>query len=77
MFLDMNEEQWAYLSQEAVHEHLFQLTEAVHPVNALYVVRGIPGGVEDDDPVSSNQVDAKWAGSRGDEKQSAATDKDQ
>lgn len=76
-FLDMNEEQGAYLSQEAVHEHLFQLTEAVHPVYALYVIWGIPRGIKDDDPVSSNQINAKWTGSRRDEKQSATKNKDQ
>lgn len=27
-----------YLSQQAVHKHLFQLTEAIHPVYALNVV---------------------------------------
>lgn len=69
---DINEYRWAYLSQEAVHKHLFELTEAVHPVYALYVIWGIPRGVKDDDPVGSHKVDAEWAGSRWDEKQSSA-----
>lgn len=54
----------SYLSQEAVHKHLLVLTKAVHPVNALYVVRGIPRGVEDDDPAGGNEVYAERAGSR-------------
>lgn len=63
-----------YLSQKAVHKHLFELTEAVHPVYALYVKWGIPWGVEDDDPVGSGKVDAKRAGFCWDEKQTS-TDK--
>lgn len=61
----------AHLSQEAVHEHLFDLAEAVHPVYALHVVRRVPRGVEDDDPVGGDQVDAQGAGFGRDEEQSA------
>lgn len=61
-----------YLSQEAVHKHLFELTEAIHSVNALYVIRGIPRRVEDDDSVGGNEVDAERPGSGWDEKQPAA-----
>lgn len=60
-----------YLSQQAVHKHLFQLTEAIHPVYALYVVWRVPRSVKDDDPVSSHKVDPKWSGSRWNQKQSA------
>lgn len=69
--------QRAYLSQEAVHKHLFLLTEAVHPVDALYVVGWIPRGIEDDDSVCGHEVDAERPGSCRDEKQAASEDKGQ
>lgn len=34
-FISQNKDQWSYLSQEAVHKDLFELTEAVHSVYAL------------------------------------------
>lgn len=33
--ISYNKDQWSYLSQEAVHKDLFELTEAVHSVYAL------------------------------------------
>lgn len=53
------EEEFVYLSQEAIDEHRSDLAEAVHPVHALHVVRGIPGRVKDDHPAGGDQVDAK------------------
>lgn len=67
---DVIEDLRAYLSQEAVHKHLFHLTEAVHPVYALYVIWRIPWGIKDNDPVGRHKVDAERASSCWDEKQS-------
>lgn len=49
----------AYLSQEAIDEHWSDLAKAVHPVNALHVIRGIPGHVKDHHPAGRDQVDAQ------------------
>ena len=38
----------------------------------MHIVRRIPGGVKDDDPVGCNQVDAQTTGSGGNEEQSSA-----
>lgn len=54
---------YAHLGQEPVHIDGLKLPKAVDPEDTLNVVGGVPGGVEDDDPVGSHQVDAKRASS--------------
>ena len=58
----------AYLGQESVDEDGLNLTKAVDPEDTLDVIRGIPGGVEDDDTVGCHQVDAEGASSSWNEK---------
>lgn len=67
-----SQSQSAHLSQEAVNVHLLELAKAVDSVDALDVVGGIPRGVKHHHPVGTDEVDAQAAGSRRDEKQSAA-----
>lgn len=54
----------AHLSKEPVDIDGLNLPKAVHSEDTLDVVGGVPGGIEDDDPVGCHQVDAKGAGSR-------------
>lgn len=62
----------AHLGEEPVDVHRFDLTEAINSEDTLDVVRGVPGGVKDDDPVGSHQIDAEWTSSRRYEKQTAS-----
>ena len=62
----------SYLGQEAVDEDRLGLAEAVHSEDTLDVVGGVPGRVEDDDPVGGDQVDAQGAGPCGDEEQTTS-----
>lgn len=60
--------QSTHLSQEAVNVHRLELAKAVHSVDALDVVGGIPRSVKDHHPAGTDEVDAQGAGSRRDEK---------
>lgn len=62
-----------YLGQESVDKDGFNLTKAVDPKDTLDVIGGIPGGVEDDDPVSCHKVDAKGASASWNEEQTTST----
>lgn len=62
----------AHLGQEPVHIDSLKLAKAVDPEDTLDVVGGVPGGVEDDDPVGCHQVDAKRASSCGNEEQTTS-----
>ena len=57
------------LCQEPIDVHWLCLPETEHPEDALDIVGGIPGGVEDDDAVGSHQVDPESAGLGGDEEE--------
>lgn len=50
-----------HLSQKPVDVHGPVLAKAVDAEDALDVVRWVPGGIEDDDPVGRHQVDAQRA----------------
>lgn len=48
------------------------LSKPVDPEDTLNIIGGVPGGVEDDHPVSSNQVDPQRAGPCRNEKQATS-----
>ena len=45
------------------------MTEPVDPEDGLDVVAGVPAGVEDDDSVGGDEVDAEAAGPGGDQEE--------
>ena len=57
------------LGKEPVDVHRLCLPEPEHPEDALDIVRGVPRGVKDDDPVGRHQVDPQTAGLGGDQEQ--------
>lgn len=50
-------------SDEAVYVAILLLSEAVHSEDALYVVRGVPRCVHDDDAVGGRHVQTEAASS--------------
>jgi hypothetical protein len=58
--------------QEAVNVARLRLPEPIDTEDALNVVRGIPGDVEDDHAIGSDQVDSETAGTRRDEEETSA-----
>lgn len=64
-----SQEKKAHLRKEPVDVDRFDLAKAIHPEDTLDVVRGIPGGIKNDDPVGGHQVDAERTGSGGYKKQ--------
>ena len=66
----------SHLSQKPVDEHGPDLPEAVDAEDALDVIGRVPGGVEDDDPVGSHQVDAQRACSGRDEEEATPREDD-
>ena len=57
------------LCQEPIDVHWLCLPETEHPEDALDIVGGIPGGVEDDDTVGGHQVDPQPSSLGGDEEE--------
>lgn len=63
-----------HLRQKPVDVDSLKLAKAVDPEDTLNVVGGVPGGVEDDDPVGSHQVDAERASSSRNEEQTTSVE---
>lgn len=61
-----------HLGEEPVHKHSLVLSKPVDPEDALNIIGGVPRGVKDDHPVSSNQVDPQRAGPGWNEKQTTS-----
>ena len=57
--------------EESVDVNWLFLTKSVDPEDGLDVVRGVPGGVEDDDAVGGDQIDSKASGFRGNQKEAS------
>lgn len=58
-----------HLGNETVDITRLLLTEPVHSEDGLSVVRGIPGGVKDNYPVGTHQVDAQTSSPGGDQEE--------
>lgn len=61
------------VGDEAVDVAGLDLAEAINAVDALHVLRRVPGHVEDDDAVGGHQVDAEAPRTRGDQEEARAS----